>query len=70
MKRFKGQKIQEGSDLWEYLSLTLTADELSTIPDPLSFEDFAINTKEALQAIHYQSENIITVIIYLKWKVI
>lgn len=47
MKRFKGQKIQEGSDFMRIPSLTLTADELSTIPDPPSFEDFAINTKEA-----------------------
>lgn len=48
MKRYKGQKIQEGIDFMRIPSLTLTPDELDSIPEPPSFEDLAINSKEDL----------------------
>lgn len=48
MKRYKGQKIQEGIDFMRIPSVTLTPDELDSIPEPPSFEDLAINSKEDL----------------------
>ncbi|KAL6933360.1 hypothetical protein ACO0R3_002464 [Hanseniaspora guilliermondii] len=48
MKRYKGQKIKEGIDFMRIPSLTLTPDELDSIPEPPSFEDLAINSKEDL----------------------
>ena len=49
MKRFRGQKIQEGTDFMRIPSLTLTPDELNIIPDPPSFEDFAVNSRESFE---------------------
>lgn len=49
MKRFKGQKIQEDTDFMRIPSLTLTPDEVDTIPDPPSFEDFAVNSRESFE---------------------